>query len=62
MSTIYTAGHGNRSIEEFIALLSSAEIQCLITEKSSTPHALNPLARLDGSSLIYDRGSQLPPR
>ena len=29
-ATIYTIGHGNRSIEEFIALLKEAGIECLV--------------------------------
>ena len=30
MTTIYTVGHGNRSIEEFTALLRDAGIECLV--------------------------------
>lgn len=30
MTTYWTAGHGNRSIEEFIALLKEAAIECLV--------------------------------
>lgn len=30
MTTIHTVGHGNRTIEEFVALLKQAEIGCLV--------------------------------
>ena len=30
MTTICTIGHGNRTIEEFVALLKQAEIECLV--------------------------------
>jgi uncharacterized protein (DUF488 family) len=30
MTTLYTAGHGNRPLEEFIALLSDAGVTCLV--------------------------------
>lgn len=30
MTTIYTIGHGNRTIEEFVALLKQAGIECLV--------------------------------
>jgi uncharacterized protein (DUF488 family) len=30
MATIYTIGHGNRTIEEFVALLKQANIECLV--------------------------------
>ena len=30
MTTIFTIGHGNRSIEEFIGLLGGASIECLV--------------------------------
>lgn len=30
MTTIFTIGHGNRAIEEFISLLAEAQIECLI--------------------------------
>lgn len=29
-TTIYTIGHGNRAIEEFVALLNEAGIECLV--------------------------------
>ena len=30
MTTYFTAGHGNRSIDEFVALLKEAAIECLV--------------------------------
>jgi len=30
MTTIYTIGHGNRTIEEFVALLKRAGVECLV--------------------------------
>ncbi len=42
MTTLYTIGHGNRAIAEFIALLKNARIECLVDVRAYPRSRRNP--------------------
>ncbi len=42
MNTLYTIGHGNRVVAEFIALLQSARIECLVDVRAYPRSRRNP--------------------
>lgn len=60
MTTLYSIGHGNRALEDFTALLTSAHIECLIDVRAYPRSRRNPqFARmmlapaLNASSIRY---------
>lgn len=67
MEPLYTAGHGNRSIEAFVDLLTQAKVRRLVDVRAYPrsrrhPHfGYGPLgARLAGAGIVYDwRGKAL---
>jgi uncharacterized protein (DUF488 family) len=42
MTTLYTIGHGNRAIADFIALLKNARIECLVDVRAYPRSRRNP--------------------
>ena len=42
MTILYTIGHGNRTVEDFTALLKSARIECLVDVRAYPRSRRNP--------------------
>ena len=66
MATIYTIGHGNRQIEDFTKLLTSARIECLVDVRAYprsrrhpqfTRMALDPVLKARGIRYVWEGGA-----
>jgi uncharacterized protein (DUF488 family) len=63
MLTLYSIGHGNRDLEEFIALLRAADIQCLVDVRAYprlrrnpqfASNALGPVLNKNGIRYVWE--------
>ncbi|MDB5811487.1 MAG: repair protein [Betaproteobacteria bacterium] len=63
MTTVHTIGHGNRTADDFIALLKAARIECLVDVRAYprsrrnpqfTRMALDPVLRAHGIQYVWE--------